>query len=118
MQFLRKLFDTSKRDVDMVAPVIVGINEMESEVQALTDAQIKERCADLRKRALGGEITDRLLPETFALTREISRRTLGMRHFDVQLIGGAVLHQGRISEMKTGEGKTLVAAAPLILNAL
>ena len=80
----------------MIAPIVVQINGMEPEIQALSDSQIRERCQALRKRAMEGEHLDVLLPETFALTREISRRTLGMRHFDVQLIGGGVLHQGRI----------------------
>ncbi len=118
MNLLRKLFDTSKRDVDLIAPVILQINDLEPEIQALSESQIRERADALRQRARDGENMDRALPEVFALTREISRRTLGMRHFDVQFVGGCVLHQGRISEMRTGEGKTLVAVAPLILNAL
>jgi preprotein translocase subunit SecA len=118
IEFLRKLFDTSKKDVEAVQPIVEQVNALEPEIQSLSEAQIKERTQALRARARDGESLDRLLPETFALTREISRRTLGMRHFDVQLIGGVVLHQGRIAEMRTGEGKTLVAVAPLILNAL
>lgn len=118
LQLLRKLFDTSKKDVDMISPIIVQINGLEEEFSPLTDDQLKAKAAEYKSRAMGGESFDRLLPEVFACVREVSKRTLGMRHFDVQLIGGVVLHQGRISEMKTGEGKTLVATAPLVLNAL
>ncbi len=118
MNFLRKIFDTSKRDVDAVAPIIKQINDLEATVTPLTDEQLKERAAEFRTRAQAGESLDKMLPEVFATVREVSKRTLGMRQFDVQLTGGAVLHQGRISEMKTGEGKTLVAVAPVVLNAL
>jgi preprotein translocase subunit SecA len=118
LHLLRKLFDTSKRDVELVQPVVLEINSLETEIEKLTDEELKDRCHQLRHRARGGEKIDNLVVETFASVREVSRRTLGMRHFDVQLVGGLVLHQGRIAEMKTGEGKTLVAAAPLILNAL
>ncbi|HLO99397.1 MAG TPA: hypothetical protein VK171_12445, partial [Fimbriimonas sp.] len=118
IQFLRNLFDTSKRDVELVLPVVEQINAMEPQIEALSDDELKDRCHQLRHRAMGGASLDELSVETFACVREVSRRTLGMRHFDVQLVGGLVLHQGRIAEMKTGEGKTLVAAAPLVLNAL
>lgn len=118
MNFLRKLFDTSKRDVDNVAPIIKSVNDLETKYQDLTDEELKAHAREFRERARGGESLDKLLPEVFAVVREVSKRTLGMRQFDVQLIGGAVLHQGRIAEMKTGEGKTLVAVAPLVLNAL
>jgi preprotein translocase subunit SecA len=118
MQFLRKLFDTSKKDVEALAPIISQINSLEPQYTDLTDDKLKEAAAELRRRAQEGENLDKLLPEVFALVREISKRTLGMRQFDVQLTGGAVLHQGRIGEMKTGEGKTLVAVAPIVLNAL
>ena len=118
IKFLRQLFDTSKKDVEFVMPIVEQINALEKEIEALTEEQLKDRCHTLRHRAMGGEKLDALTVETFACAREVSRRTLGMRHFDVQLIGGLVLHQGRIAEMKTGEGKTLVAAAPLVLNAL
>jgi preprotein translocase subunit SecA len=118
LQLLRKLFDTSKRDVEMLQPIVNQINALDSEISALTEEQLKERCHNLRHRVRGGASADDVMVETFACVREVSKRTLGMRHFDVQLIGGLVLHQGRIAEMKTGEGKTLVAAAPLVLNAL
>ena len=118
IHLLRKLFDTSKRDVELVQPIVEQINALEPEIQKLSDEELKDKCHSLRHRAMGGEKIDDLVVETFACVREVSWRTLGMRHFDVQLVGGLVLHQGRIAEMKTGEGKTLVGAAPLILNAL
>jgi preprotein translocase subunit SecA len=118
MQFLRKLFDTSKRDVENLNPIIEQINGLEAEVSALTDEQLRAQAAVFKDRARGGEALDKLMPEVYAVVREVSKRTLGMRQFDVQMTGGAVLHQGRIAEMKTGEGKTLVAVAPMVLNAL
>jgi len=118
MNFLRKLFDTSKRDVESLEPTVEIINSMEPQMQALSDEELKAKTAYFKARLANGETLDAILPEVFAVVREVSRRLLGMRHFDVQLIGGMVLHQGRIAEMKTGEGKTLVAAAPLYLNAL
>ena len=118
MQFLRKLFDTSKKDVELLTPIVERINSLEAEIEALTDDQIKAKTPEFKERLANGESLDKILPEAFALVREVSKRTLGMRHFDVQMVGGAVLHQGRIAEMKTGEGKTLVAVAPLYLNAL
>ncbi|MDR3691997.1 MAG: preprotein translocase subunit SecA [Fimbriimonas sp.] len=118
MNFLRKLFDTSKKDVELLAPIVEQINALESQISAWSDEQIRAKAEEFKTRARGGETLDKLLVEVFAVVREVGKRTLGMRAFDVQLIGGAVLHQGRIAEMKTGEGKTLVAAAPIILNAL
>lgn len=118
MNFLRKFFDTSKKDVELLLPMAARINDMEPEMAALSDEMLKGKTAEFRQRLKNGETLDSLLPEAFAVVREVSRRTLGMRHFDVQIIGGAVLHQGRIAEMKTGEGKTLVAVAPMYLNAL
>ncbi|MBS1716672.1 MAG: SEC-C domain-containing protein [Armatimonadetes bacterium] len=118
MQFLRKLFDTSKRDVEALTPLVDAVNSLEAEFQGLSDEKLRERALTYKVRAQAGESIDDLMPEVFACVREVSKRTLGMRHFDVQIVGGAVLHQGRIAEMKTGEGKTLVAVAPLILNAL
>src|SRR3954463_4079393 len=94
------------------------INDFESEVELYTDDELKERAQELKQEAMGGAALDDLLPEAFALTREAARRTLGQRHFDVQLIGGMVLHDGSIAEMKTGEGKTLTATLPAVLNAL
>ena len=94
------------------------INAWEPELELLDDAELREQADSLRERARNGESLDDLLPETFAVVREASRRTLGMRHFDVQLIGGMVLHGGSIAEMKTGEGKTLTATLAVALNAL
>ncbi len=94
------------------------INSWEPELELLDDAELREQADGLRERARGGESLDELLPETFAVVREVSKRTLGMRHFDVQLIGGMVLHGGSIAEMKTGEGKTLTATLAVALNAL
>src|SRR5215210_1329184 len=97
---------------------IARINDFEPELELDTDEELGERADALRERARNGEAIDELLPESFALTREASKRTLGQRHFDVQLIGGMVLHDGSIAEMKTGEGKTLTATLPIVLNAL
>src|SRR4051812_48083192 len=94
------------------------INDFESEVELYTDDELKERAQELKQEATGGAALDDLLPESFALTREAAKRALGQRHFDVQLIGGMVLHDGSIAEMKTGEGKTLTATLPAVLNAL
>ena len=94
------------------------INSWEPELELLDDAELRQQADSLRERARGGESLDDLLPETFAVVRETSRRTLGMRHFDVQMIGGMVLHAGSIAEMKTGEGKTLTATLAVALNAL
>lgn len=118
IQLLRKLFDTSEKDVKAVMPVIEKINGLEAGMQALSDEELQAKTPEFRERLAKGETIDQLLPEAFAVVREASRRVLGMRQFDVQLVGGTVLHQGRISEMKTGEGKTLVAVAPMYLNAL
>jgi len=105
---------TRKKYADTVA----RINAMEPEVSALSDADLRARTAALQERARAGESLDSLLPEAFAVVREASKRVLGLRPFDVQLIGGMVLHKGEIAEMKTGEGKTLVAILPAYLNAL
>ncbi|MGZ6565490.1 MAG: preprotein translocase subunit SecA, partial [Solirubrobacteraceae bacterium] len=94
------------------------INAFEAELETYTDAELREAADALRERARGGEKLDDLLFECFALVREAGRRSMAMRHFDVQLIGGMVLHDGAIAEMKTGEGKTLTATLPVILNSL
>ncbi|HXK39458.1 MAG TPA: preprotein translocase subunit SecA, partial [Candidatus Paceibacterota bacterium] len=96
---------------------VAQVNERESVCEGLSDAELSGRTAKLKERLGNGETLDDILPDAFAAVREASRRTLGMRHFDVQLIGGMVLHQGRIAEMRTGEGKTLVATLPTYLNA-
>ena len=99
-------------------PLVKKINDFEPTVSALSDKQLKEKTSEFKSRLNSGETLDDLLPEAFAVVREASKRVLEMRHFDVQLIGGIILHQGRIAEMKTGEGKTLVATLPCYLNAL
>jgi preprotein translocase subunit SecA len=106
------------RTMKRMRPLVARIGELEPASQKATDDELRARIADCRRRHDKGESLDDLLPEVFATVREAGRRRLGMRHFDVQLIGGVVLHQGRIAEMKTGEGKTLVATLPLVLNAL
>src|ERR671916_2619653 len=94
------------------------INAWEPELELLDDDELREQAASLRERARNGEPLDDLLPETFAVVREVSRRVMGMRHFDVQMIGGMVLHAGSIAEMRTGEGKTLTGTLAVVLNAL
>ena len=99
-------------------PIIAATNVLGEEMRALSDEALKAKTADFKARLATGEGLDALAPEAFAAVREASRRTLGQRHFDVQLLGGLVLHQGNIAEMRTGEGKTLVATLPAYLNAL
>ena len=108
----------NERLVKKMAKAVGQINAFEESVQALSDEQMKARTAELRQRCQDGETLEQLLPEAFALVREASLRTLGLRHYDVQLIGGMVLHQGKIAEMKTGEGKTLMATLAVYLNTL
>jgi preprotein translocase subunit SecA len=116
---LKKMFGTqNERVLDRIAPLVRRINELEQQVSALPDDRLAARTAEFRQRLANGEPLDALLPEVFATVREVSRRVLSMRHFDVQLVGGVVLHEGRIAEMRTGEGKTLVATLPIVLNAL
>ena len=115
----KKVFGTpNDRKIKATRPLIDSINALEPEFAALSDAGLAEKTADLRQRALAGTSLDELLPEAFANCREAARRALGLRAFDVQLMGGVFLHQGNIAEMKTGEGKTLVATFPAYLNAL
>ncbi len=119
LNFLKKIVgDSNDRVIKQMTPLVEEINRLEPEFQALSDAQLGEKTAEFKERLQGGEALDDLLPEAFAAVREAARRTIGQRHYDVQLIGGIVLHQGKIAEMKTGEGKTLVATLPLYLNAL
>jgi len=116
---LTKVFGSkNERDLKRLQPRVEQINALEPEIQALSDDQLKAQTPKLKERLNQGEPLDDLLPEAFATVREASLRTLNMRHFDVQLIGGIVLHEGKIAEMKTGEGKTLVATLPAYLNAL
>ena len=114
-----KLFKSySAKEVKRVMPIVNKINSLEPEMEKLTDHELKEKTNYFKKQLSEGKTLDDILPEAFAVVREASKRALGMRHFDVQLIGGIILHQGRIAEMKTGEGKTLVATLPVYLNAL
>ena len=117
---LSKIFvgDTNEKLLKKVAPFRIKINAQEAGVQKLTDAQLKDKTQEFKRRLSGKETVDDLLPEAFAVVREATWRTLRQRHYDVQLIGGVVLHRGQIAEMKTGEGKTLVATLPVYLNAL
>ncbi|MBW4838303.1 MAG: preprotein translocase subunit SecA, partial [Paenibacillaceae bacterium] len=116
---VKKIFgDTNERDVKRLMKTVDYINSLEPQFEALSDEQLQAKTAEFRERIEKGETLDDLLPEAFATVREASKRTLGMRHFDVQLVGGMALHEGRIAEMKTGEGKTLVGTLPVYLNAL
>ena len=118
-QLLAKVIGTqNEREIKRLRPRVVEINALEPAIQALTDEHLRAKTAEFRERIAGGATLDELLPEAFAVVREAGRRVLNMRHFDVQLIGGMVLHNGTIAEMKTGEGKTLVATLPAYLNAL
>lgn len=117
--FIEKIIGSySDRELKRIYPIADKIEALEPEIQKLTDAELKAKTPEFKERLANGETLDDILPEAFAVIREASKRVLGMRHFRVQLIGGIVLHQGRISEMKTGEGKTLVATLPVYLNAL
>ena len=113
------LFKTySEKEVKRIMPIVRKINELEPDIEKLSDNELRGKTDELKKKLQEGKTLDDILPEAFAVVREASKRVLGMRHFDVQLIGGIILHQGRIAEMKTGEGKTLVATLPVYLNAL
>ncbi|MEZ4344277.1 MAG: preprotein translocase subunit SecA [Nitrospirales bacterium] len=119
VRLLNILFGSkNERELKALKPKVDKINELEASLQPLDDQGLAEKTQTFKKRLEAGETLDTLLPEAFAVCREMSKRRLGMRHFDVQLIGGMVLHQGRITEMRTGEGKTLVATLPIYLNAL
>jgi len=119
MSFLNKIFgDANQRYIKSLQPIVDHINEPEKDYEKFSDSQLKEKTAEFKKRLSEGETLDDLLPEAFAAVREASKRTLGQRHFDVQLMGGVALHRGNISEMKTGEGKTLVATLAAYLNAI
>jgi preprotein translocase subunit SecA len=110
--------DSSEREIKKLRPLVEQINSLEADYKALSDAALRDKTTEFRGRFLAGETLDDLLPEAFAAVREASRRATGKRPYDVQMLAGAVLHSGRIAEMKTGEGKTLVATLPLYLNAL
>ena len=115
---LSKIMDSNERALSKLRPIVEQVNQLEQSVQSLTDEQLRAKTDELRARLDRGEDLDDILPEAFACVREAALRTVKMRHFDVQILGGIVLHQGKIAEMKTGEGKTLVATLPLYLNAL
>jgi preprotein translocase subunit SecA len=115
----RKLFGSAnERRIRSYQPRVDAINALEAEVAVLTDDALKARTADLKKQVADGTSLDDILVPAFATVREAAKRTIGQRHFDMQLIGGMILHEGKIAEMKTGEGKTLVATLPVYLNAL
>src|SRR3989344_2139098 len=119
MSFLTKILgDSNKKFLKKLEPIVSSVNDLEEKMKSLTNEGLKSVTAELRNRLNGGQSLDEILPEAFSATREASRRTLGQRHFDVQLLGGIILHQGKIAEMRTGEGKTLVATLPAYLNAI
>ena len=116
---LRKIFGTkNSRELKRMGVIVARVNALEESVVALSDEELAAKTAEFKERHVQGESLDALLPEAFAVVREASNRTRGERHFDVQLIGGITLHEGRIAEMRTGEGKTLVATLAVYLNAL
>lgn len=116
---LKKIIGTkNERELKRIQPLVEKTNSFEEEYKALSDEQLKAKTPFFKERLEQGEELDALLPEAFAAAREAARRTVNMRHFDVQLIGGVILHEGKIAEMATGEGKTLVATLPVYLNAL
>lgn len=118
MGIISWLLSGNEREIARLRKIVDKINAYEPEYELLTDEQLRAKTDEFKARLANGETLDDILPEAFAVVREASKRTIGLRHFDVQMIGGIVLHQGRIAEMKTGEGKTLVATLPLYLNAL
>ena len=119
MNIINKLFGThSERELKLIAPTIDKIEALRPTMQALSDEELRDKTKEYKQRLAAGETLDDLLPEAFATVREAAKRVLGMEHYRVQLIGGMILHQGRIAEMKTGEGKTLVSTLPAYLNAL
>ena len=114
-----RIFGThSDRELKRIMPLVNKIEELRPGMQALSDEELKAKTSEYKKRLAEGETLDDLLPEAFATVREAARRVLNMEHYQVQMVGGIILHQGRIAEMKTGEGKTLVSTAPAYLNAL
>ena len=114
----KKFFDDNAKELKRLEKLVEQINSFEPQIKSLTDEQLRQKTTEFKDRIAQGSSLDEILPEAFAVVREAAVRTLGMRHFDVQLMGGVVLHEGRIAEMKTGEGKTLTATLPVYLNAL
>ena len=116
---LTKVFGSrNDRTLKKLNKITEQVNQVETEFEALSDEQLKAKTGEFQKRLQDGESTDNLLPEAFAVVREASKRVFSMRHFDVQMLGGQVLHTGQIAEMRTGEGKTLTSTLPAYLNAL
>ena len=119
LNFLKKIFgSTNERKISSLNPIILQINKFEEVMSKISDSELKNKTDEFKQRLKNKESLDSILPEAFATVREASKRAIGQRHFDVQLMGGIILHQGKISEMKTGEGKTLVATLPVYLNSL
>ncbi len=119
MSLFTKIFGTSsQRELKSIYPIADKVDALEEEYKALSDAQLQAKTPELKARLANGETLDDILPDAFAVCREASDRVIGIRHYPVQIIGGIVLHQGRIAEMRTGEGKTFVASLPSYLNAL
>src|SRR5579884_328341 len=118
MAFLKTLFDGNEREIARLRRTVERVNALEPSVASLSDDDLRGKTAEFKARLEKGEPLDQLLPEAFAVVREAGKRTLGMRHFDVQIMGGQALHEGNVAEMRTGEGKTLVATLPVYLNAL
>ncbi|MBI4037657.1 preprotein translocase subunit SecA [Candidatus Curtissbacteria bacterium] len=116
--FLNKFLDSNEKQVNKLWPLVEEVNSFEKRIEKLSDAKLKEKTQEFKKRLEKGENLDDILPEAFAVVREAGKRTLGQRHYDVQILAGIVLHQGKIAEQKTGEGKTLTASLPLYLNSL
>ncbi len=117
-KWLGGLIDSNERELKRLEPTVDRISSLEPEFERLSDAELRAKTDEFKGRLEAGSSLDELLPEAFAAVREAAKRTIGQRHFDVQLMGGIVLHQGKIAEMKTGEGKTLVATLPFYLNSL
>lgn len=116
---IKKIFgDPNEKELKSIAPIVEKINSLEPEMQSLSSANLAAKTSEFKVRLAKGETLEDILPEAFAVVREASKRVTGLRHFDVQLVGGVVLHRGKIAEMRTGEGKTLVATLPVYLNAL
>lgn len=119
MGLMDKIFGThSQHELKRIYPIVDRIEALEPEMKALSDAELKDKTREFKERLKEGETLDDILPEAYAVVREGAYRSMGMRHYRVQLIGGIILHQGRIAEMRTGEGKTLVSTLPAYLNAL
>src|SRR4029453_6138192 len=117
--FFRKFFGSRHdREIKKIQPIVEAINALEPQISKLSDAELQAKTPEFKQKLLHGATLDEILPEAFAVAREAGKRILNMRHFDVQLIGGYALHQGKIAEMKTGQGKTPVAPLPAYLNAL